>query len=108
MDLPVLLVGLEGAEPRIPGMTFVRVPPAGLYGAALEGYRILVLGDAALERWRPAEVRRLLRHRVMIAGATRIGVALARRMGGSGSRVTLIEPDADLARRAADSLGDTL
>lgn len=48
------------------------------------------------------------RHRVMIAGATRIGLALARRLEESESRVTLIEPDGDLARRAADSLADTL
>ncbi len=47
-------------------------------------------------------------HRVMIAGATRIGLALARQLEEGESRVTLIEPDADLARRAADSLGDTL
>jgi trk system potassium uptake protein TrkA len=47
-------------------------------------------------------------HRVMIAGASRIGLALARRLKESKRRVTLIEPDGDLARRAADSLGDTL
>jgi trk system potassium uptake protein TrkA len=47
-------------------------------------------------------------HRVMIAGASRIGLALARRLEKSESRVSLIEPDENLARRAADSLGDTL
>jgi trk system potassium uptake protein TrkA len=46
--------------------------------------------------------------RVMIAGATRIGLALAHHLEEGESRVTLIEPDADLARRAADSLGNTL
>jgi len=47
-------------------------------------------------------------HRVMIAGASRIGLALARRLEESERSVTMIEPDVDLARRAADSLGDTL
>ncbi len=46
--------------------------------------------------------------RVMVAGASRIGLALARRLQASKRRVTLIEPDGDLARRADDSLGDTL
>jgi trk system potassium uptake protein TrkA len=44
----------------------------------------------------------------MIAGASRIGLALARRLEESESRVVLIEPDAELARRAADSLGGTI
>ncbi len=46
--------------------------------------------------------------RVMIAGATRIGLDLARRLEGSGSRVTIIDADADRARRAADSLDSAL
>jgi trk system potassium uptake protein TrkA len=46
--------------------------------------------------------------RVMIAGATRIGLALARQLEKGESRVTLIEPEADLARRAADCLGEAL
>jgi len=47
-------------------------------------------------------------HRAMIAGASRIGLALARRLEESETRVVLIEPDAEHARRAADSLGGTM
>lgn len=49
-----------------------------------------------------------IHHRVMIAGATRVGLDLARRLERGESRVMLIEPDAELARRAADQLGDTV
>jgi trk system potassium uptake protein TrkA len=49
-----------------------------------------------------------IHHRVMIAGATRIGLDLARRLERSEVRVTLIEPDADQARHAFDALGDTV
>lgn len=47
-------------------------------------------------------------HRVMIAGASRIGLALARRLEKGESRVALIEPDAERARRAAESLAGTM
>jgi trk system potassium uptake protein TrkA len=47
------------------------------------------------------------RRHVMVAGATRIGLGLARRLEGD-HRVTLIEPDAELARRASDALSETL
>ena len=46
--------------------------------------------------------------RVMIAGATRIGVNLARRLEKKGVPVTLIEKDREACERAAAELGDTL
>jgi trk system potassium uptake protein TrkA len=48
------------------------------------------------------------RRTVMVAGASRIGLSLARRLEGSESRVVLIEPDAELARVAAEQLDETL
>jgi trk system potassium uptake protein TrkA len=48
------------------------------------------------------------RRTVMIAGASRIGINLARRLEGSEARVVLIEQDADLAQAAADQLEETL
>ena len=48
------------------------------------------------------------RHHVMIAGAGRIGVALARRLEEAGTKVILVEEDGETARRAAESLGSTL
>lgn len=45
---------------------------------------------------------------IMIAGAGRMGLELARRLEARGSKVILIEENADKARRAAESLGDTL
>jgi trk system potassium uptake protein TrkA len=46
--------------------------------------------------------------RVMIAGATRIGVNLARRLEQKGVPVTLIEQDREACERAAAELDDTL
>ena len=49
------------------------------------------------------------RKTVMVAGASRIGIELARRLeGSSDGRVVLIESDPDLARAAADQLDGTL
>lgn len=48
------------------------------------------------------------RHRVMIAGATRIGLALARRLERAEMSAVLIEENEELARRAADVLRATL
>ena len=46
--------------------------------------------------------------RVMVAGATRIGVNLARRLEQKGVPVTLIEQDREACERAAAELDDTL
>jgi len=48
------------------------------------------------------------RHTVMVAGASRIGLALARRLEPTDLRVVLVEADADLARAAAEQLERTL
>jgi trk system potassium uptake protein TrkA len=48
------------------------------------------------------------RRTVMIAGASRIGLELARRLEGHEGRVVLIEQDPELARMAADQLEQTL
>lgn len=48
------------------------------------------------------------RKTVMIAGASRIGLELARRLEGRDGRVVLIEQDAELAQTAADKLAGTL
>lgn len=48
------------------------------------------------------------RPRVLIAGATPIGLDLARRLEAEELRVVLIEPDPVLAAEAAEELGDTL
>lgn len=45
---------------------------------------------------------------VMIAGATRIGLELARRLERSRMKVVLVEESAEVARRAAEELGSTL
>jgi trk system potassium uptake protein TrkA len=44
------------------------------------------------------------RQTVMVAGAGRIGLELARRLASTDMRVVLVESDADLARRAAEQL----
>lgn len=46
--------------------------------------------------------------RVMIAGATSIGLALARRLDATGARAVILEEDAELARRAAGELDHVL
>jgi trk system potassium uptake protein TrkA len=48
------------------------------------------------------------RRRVLIAGATRMGLDLARRLESADFQVVLIEEDAVRAREAAEGLGDTL
>lgn len=48
------------------------------------------------------------RRRVMVAGASRIGLLLARRLEQVDVPVTLLEPDPERARRASDLLSDTL
>ncbi|MCU0305768.1 MAG: Trk system potassium transporter TrkA [Thermoanaerobaculales bacterium] len=46
--------------------------------------------------------------RVMIAGATRVGIELARRLESDGASVTLVEPGRERAEEAAGVLGDTM
>lgn len=46
--------------------------------------------------------------RVMVVGATPIGLALARRLAASRTRVVMLEADAELARRAAGELDDVM
>jgi trk system potassium uptake protein TrkA len=48
------------------------------------------------------------RQRVLIAGATRIGLDLARRLAAEDLQVVLIEADETAAREAAEQLDDTL
>jgi trk system potassium uptake protein TrkA len=48
------------------------------------------------------------RRTVMIGGASRIGLSLARRLEGGANRVVLIEQDPDLAQAAADQLKNAL
>jgi len=59
---------------------------------------VLALIDAAAER----------RNRVMIAGASRIGLELARRLEKGTTQVVLIEESRDLARKAEEMLERTL
>jgi trk system potassium uptake protein len=68
----------------------------------LESVVALVLGEPAP----PAGSRR--RRRVLIAGASRIGLDLARRLEAEDLSVVLIEEDAERARAAAEELGETL
>jgi trk system potassium uptake protein TrkA len=53
-------------------------------------------------------LHRGVERRVMIAGASRIGVALARRLEQGGVPVTLLEENRSACDRAAADLGDTL
>ena len=53
-------------------------------------------------------LRRAVERRVMIAGATRIGLALAARLEQDGIPVTLIEERDEAARHAAATLSDVL
>jgi trk system potassium uptake protein TrkA len=46
--------------------------------------------------------------RVMVVGATPIGLALARRLAASRKRVVMLEADVELARRAAGELDDVM
>ncbi len=48
------------------------------------------------------------RNRIMVAGASPIGIALAKRLEGRGQRIVLIEGDRDAAQRAADELDETM
>ena len=48
------------------------------------------------------------RSRILIAGATPVGLGLARLLEGKNQRVVLVEEDESLATMAADQLGDTL
>ena len=48
------------------------------------------------------------RARILIAGATPVGIGLARSLEGQHLHVVLVEEDEDLAAEAADQLGDTL
>ncbi|HKJ25594.1 MAG TPA: Trk system potassium transporter TrkA [Myxococcota bacterium] len=48
------------------------------------------------------------RRTVMVGGASRIGINLAKRLEGGDARIVLIEQDPDLAQAAADQLESTL
>ncbi len=62
----------------------------------------------ALLRGEPANARASSRPRVLIAGATRIGLDLARRLGAEDLHAVVIEENAARAREAAELLGDVL
>lgn len=53
-------------------------------------------------------ITREKRGRILVAGATSVGLALARRLEAADVRVTLIEADADRAAKAAEQLDDVL
>lgn len=63
----------------------------------------LVLGATAAQR-----PKRSGRPRVLVAGATRIGMDLARRLDAQDWQVVLVEPDAQRARDAAEELDDVI
>lgn len=67
----------------------------------LENVVSLVRGEAVAAR----EAARL---RVIVAGGTSIGLGLARRLESKDFQVTVLEDDADRARKAAEELGDTI
>lgn len=62
----------------------------------------------ALVRGEPEATNGPRRRRVVIAGATRIGLDLARRLEAEDLHVVVIEEDAGRAREAAEVLGSTL
>jgi trk system potassium uptake protein TrkA len=79
-----------GEEIRAGDLVYFAIPPESLEG-------VVALVGALHER----------RRHIMVAGATRIGLELARRLEGR-QRVTLIEPDPELARSASEALGEAL
>ena len=62
----------------------------------------------SLVRGEAVAAREAARPRVIVAGATRIGLDLARRLESQDLQVTLLEEDAERAKYAAEKLGDTL
>lgn len=62
----------------------------------------------ALVRGEPIEPADGRRRRVIVAGASRIGLELARRLEGQGRRVVLIEEDPERAGNAALALAETV
>jgi trk/ktr system potassium uptake protein len=68
----------------------------------------------AIERGRLEDVLSLVgvpadaRRRIMVAGASTIGLALARRLETVDAQLVVIEPDADRARRASQELGHAM
>jgi trk system potassium uptake protein TrkA len=48
------------------------------------------------------------RHRIMVGGASKIGLSLAKRLEARDQRVVVIEKDRDKAERAAEELGSTM
>lgn len=81
------------------------------------GTEVIEAGDLvyfAIERFELKDVLSLVgvsdeqRTRVMVAGASSIGLALARRLESRDVRVTVVEPAADKARRAAEELESAL
>jgi trk system potassium uptake protein TrkA len=79
-----------GEEIRAGDLVYFAIPPESLEG-------VVSLVGALHER----------RRHIMVAGATRIGLELARRVEGR-QRVTLIEPDPELARNASEALAEAL
>jgi trk system potassium uptake protein TrkA len=69
----------------------------------LGGVVSLVRGEQAAERPRRGD-----RARVFVAGATRIGMDLARRLDSRDWQVVLLEPDPQRARGAAEELDDVV
>lgn len=81
------------------------------------GEETIEVGDLvyfAIERQRLGDVLSLVgvasdaRRRIVVAGASLIGLELARRLETRDAQVLVIEPDAERARRAAEELGDAM
>lgn len=99
-ETPALAVAIErGDDWLIPDGSEVIAEGDLVYFALAREHMESILGLVA--------VRADQRRDVMIAGATRIGLQLARRLEGRGQRVVLIEEDAERARRAAEELQQT-
>jgi trk system potassium uptake protein TrkA len=81
------------------------------------GAELIEVGDLvyfAIERYELPDILSLVgvpkeqRKRIMVAGASLTGLALARRLEARDVRVTVVEADADRARRAAEELESAL
>lgn len=96
-ETPALAVAIErGDEWVIPGGGEEIAEGDLVYFALAREHMESILGLVA--------VRADQRRDVMIAGASAIGLGLARRLQGKGQRVVLIEEDRELARQAAEEL----
>src|SRR5690606_36535586 len=104
-DAPTLVAAIQrGPQWIVPhGDEELRPGDIAYFAIALDDLANVV----SLVRGEPAPTERR-RRRVLIAGATRIGLDLARRLEAEDIHVVLIEPDPVRAREAAEALGDTL